>query len=655
MADNFKDDWQELPVEDSFEDDWEEIDSQEESKLKSPTEMASAALSTFKDTVWGDKKLMDIPETFSQNLENASYKEPIQEDNRPSGVESLVRGAAQGLTFDMADELSGAAEALHNVALGPDQLKDVIENYERYRDSSREQFKKAEQENPKLYATGDILGGILPATVTGGASALANIGKTGLKTAIKESAKAGAKAGALVGLGRTEDITDIPEAFEDVTKSAASTAVIGAGLPIAGKGVEAATDLASGIGKYVKKLPVIDDAIKAFELAKSGKSAIGEEVPKETLQNIRSSIEDLLIPALESKGKIASKKIGKTIDLASELGGAKNQNKILNQIENNLKEFQSKKVGVERSQDKIQDILDVIENYKTTNIIKGKSLPQPTTRPVTARELQDIKQDISQIQQQNYKPSGDVFYEKPIAQSAKDISEALKGQLQSVDPKLRQTYENANLEYSNIKSLLDDFKNLQDPSTQQLHSAVSKYSSLGGNTKSSDIAELTLDRLKQQIDPLIPKESEQFSKILQENAERYDIANKARQIGEFGGSIRSLGIRAGDFTGKTAANIESQIPEQISKPYGAIKKVLKSNNVIGSFGQKTGQNMVNFDTSDESLNRLRTQVPENLQGSVGLQLDKAMSASGAEREALLFGLKQQPAFRELLKRINNDM
>jgi len=115
--------------------------------------------------------------------------------------ESLARGIAQGASLGFADEVSGAVEALWNKANGdPTQFGKL---YETYRDQSRENFKKAEDENPKTYLAGELGAGIGTAFIPGVAAAkgasIANIAG--------RAAGIGATAGA--GYSKADNVADL--------------------------------------------------------------------------------------------------------------------------------------------------------------------------------------------------------------------------------------------------------------------------------------------------------------------------------------------------------------------------------------------------------------------------------------------------------------
>ena len=158
---------------------------------------------------------------FDDDLfEDVAYQEPedMQEDlfeevefgtEEPevSKLEAVARGAAQGLTFDFADELAAylaakpgpgrLQELAQPIAKTLEQTKASEESYREELEKQREAFRQAREAHPVTYTGAEIGAGIAPALMTGGAALVGKmgqaLGKEGLKQAAKESAKLGAK------------------------------------------------------------------------------------------------------------------------------------------------------------------------------------------------------------------------------------------------------------------------------------------------------------------------------------------------------------------------------------------------------------------------------------------------------------------------------
>jgi hypothetical protein len=139
----------------------------------------------------------------------------LHEQNQPpSSVEALGRGALQGATLGYADEATGAGEAMLNKLMG--SHKKLMELYEQHRDEARANNEAARAAHPAMYLGGQIGGGA--ATALAGPAALAGKGLAG-----------GAAVGALAGYGNS-DANNIGGAVADTATGAAFGGLVGGAL-----------------------------------------------------------------------------------------------------------------------------------------------------------------------------------------------------------------------------------------------------------------------------------------------------------------------------------------------------------------------------------------------------------------------------------------
>lgn len=291
----------------------------------------------YDDSLFDDDTKYEAPVAYDDSL-----FEEVPSD--VSKLESLARGAASGVSLGFSDELTGGAEALGRAALpeslGGDSFKDLLQNYAKYRDESRGNYKAAEEANPSTFLTGEIAGSIAPAFLTGGASAAGGLGKVALQQSAKQLAKAGMIQGGLSGLGMSD--ADLTEG--DVTGAVKDTAI---GVGIGGVAGVAIPTVAKGLGKAVgasadlieKKLPeTFNKGKKAFELAKKGISTVGTEAKEALDKDALKSAKDLLA-SFKAQYKKGSSEVGEAlnsnktgIDFApqlKELEGALNSSNLL--------------------------------------------------------------------------------------------------------------------------------------------------------------------------------------------------------------------------------------------------------------------------------------------------------------------------------------
>lgn len=237
------------------------------------------------------------PQTYADDL----FAPPTRAElgDGPGKIESMLRGAAQGVTFGFADEITGAVSSL---------LSD--KSYQEARDASRANYDAAREANPGYFIGSEIAGGIATTVVPG--AKLLNVGRGARLGNV--AAKSAAGAG-LYGLGASD--ADLTEGeFGDAVKDAGAAAAIGGvagpvlhkALPVAGKAVKAA---GKGVAKGIRGVgdrmaisgaPDEKAAVQLREILKSPKrikAAAGKpEAPtlseaKETIRSFTNQVEDI--------------------------------------------------------------------------------------------------------------------------------------------------------------------------------------------------------------------------------------------------------------------------------------------------------------------------------------------------------------------------
>ena len=174
-----------------------------------------------------DSEIMSTRDLFAGENQTVRAKTPQ--------VESALRGAAQGVTMGLADEATGLAEAGGRALFGSDKIRDLLGNYRKYRDESRQNYGYAKEDNPKTYMGSEIGGGIATGFIPG--MGLAKGAGLGGKLAHA------AKMGGLAGFG-----TSTSDLSKGDIKGAAVDTSLGAGL---GMGVQG---LMSGAGAILENI-----------------------------------------------------------------------------------------------------------------------------------------------------------------------------------------------------------------------------------------------------------------------------------------------------------------------------------------------------------------------------------------------------------------
>lgn len=198
-------------------------------------------------------------------------------------LETVARGAAQGLTSGFADEATALAEGIIS-------NKPFKETYDKSLKESRANYKAAYEANPVLSTISDLAGGVIQPTPFGKVGAASKAAKIGTKMA-----QAGLMGG-VEALGRSEgnDISDL------LAGGAASAALTGA-TGLAGKGAskilgalkQYLPDRASVVGTLLMRDPeVLRQYQKVSPELYSKLEAQGEA--KNVLPQVAESIESTL-------------------------------------------------------------------------------------------------------------------------------------------------------------------------------------------------------------------------------------------------------------------------------------------------------------------------------------------------------------------------
>jgi len=302
-----------------------------------------------------DKDLLDLgfepieSSDESQELSALGF-EPIVTDiegDKPSQTDALLRGLAQGATADWADEIIGGVEVAGSTVFGEDKLADIVENYRKYRDESREATKQAREAHPGTFTTGQVGGGIATALIPGTAIAKA----PSLLGKIASGAKFGAAYGALGGAGASEAEIEQPlDLATDIGTGALTGATVGGVLPLAGA---TASRAATGTKELAGKLAAANPIKLGYKAGKEGIVASKEGITKEGMKfakEVHSTMYDNL-----TKNGVAK---NEALKLADDIGTKINAGKEIREIYNELVE---QGVVSSSAQSEVQPVVKVLK------------------------------------------------------------------------------------------------------------------------------------------------------------------------------------------------------------------------------------------------------------------------------------------------------
>jgi len=204
------------------------------------------------------------------------YKKKQQETGGEEKQFGFFDSILQGLTLGFSDEIASAISA--GEVSGPEYDRQMA--MRRY---AREEF---EEENPGMALTGEILGGLAPGLLTGGAglalaggkTALRQGGKAGLARLVGTEAGVGAGTGAIAGAGTA----DPGERGAGAGLGAGLGFGLGVALPAVGAGVKGAVGGARrGLGMMTR-----NEAEEAAKRKLSGALARDQVTPQEIIDQI---------------------------------------------------------------------------------------------------------------------------------------------------------------------------------------------------------------------------------------------------------------------------------------------------------------------------------------------------------------------------------
>jgi F0F1-type ATP synthase membrane subunit c/vacuolar-type H+-ATPase subunit K len=215
--------------------------------------------------------------TYTRDDIMAALAKKNQELTGVSKTESALRGAGQGVTFDLGDEIAGGLAALGSIYDGGNIIDNAKKSYIEQRDATRAANKLAQEANPKTYLGSNIAGSLV---TPGGAIKAA-------KT-LPQLAKVGAGAGILSGLGVSEEELGSAGLVQD---AAIGGAIGGVAAPVVG-------GIVNKITGAVAKNPAQNltrDSIAGSSLPENIKSAL-VNAEDDVIQNFSSAINKGLNP-----------------------------------------------------------------------------------------------------------------------------------------------------------------------------------------------------------------------------------------------------------------------------------------------------------------------------------------------------------------------
>lgn len=549
--------------------------------------------------------------------------------------ESMLRGAAQDLSFGTADEMAGALESpigagkqllnLLGANISPEDK--ALREYKASRDESRDAYKAAEEANPASYMAGEVLGGVLPAVVTGGASAVA---KGGLKAATM----AGAKYGGLNALGNSEE-ENLAGMAKDGAMGAGAGALVGAGINKLGS---VASDKGGKIWDKLKdQFETVETADTASRLTKQGHKLVGKEAKQEIEGGFKDQTKSLVDKINTTYQKIDN-------DFNTVFKQAKEANTGIDQkaVHQSIQEVLSGERAVGKGfQGGSNEMLDAIysqnkgEDFaKTVQALKDKlsSLPEF----LSSEELHHQKLVFRQLGGA-LESKGDAYGAKLAKNMSRNFDTLTKNSLGNESSPLRQGYEAANALKMNLENLRTrigvDKNSSKEVSGQKLEDKMgSLISDIQANSKGGFKSNRILNDVFSYLDRIDPKFAGAFKDEVQTLGQKSDINKVAGGSGMsvLFGSVEGTAARGAVYGTKAAVAAK----KGLNKAYSVIDAPQQK------FLEAAGKASSKFGKKGEALANLLNE------------------ASGSEKQrkiALMYSAAQNPNYREMLQDVFPEM
>lgn len=626
-----------------------------------------------------EKKYSTVGKSMPSAREQAELAAASPESMKT--MEAALTGAAQGLTLGFSDELGAAADVTSDILTGkaPADLAAKWREYQKQRQAAN---KALAEESPVAYTLGEVGGGIggvalTPALGAGrglvglakavpgltgvlragelAAPELAALGKQapGLLSRMTGKAAAGAieamPAAAVYGTGMSEKGFAKPEELaKDVASSIALGGATGAGLSVAGAVGKA------GLGKLAEIGEGTDFFRKMKEFFKFGEAGIifsttsGKDIGDAL---INKGLPNKVVNQVMAADNMLGEKVGESLQKAQNAGVKIN-------IDKDLQDSTKKLFGTFVDNPALMDIIDP-KSKKVIQLIYSREAGDLT--PIEARALKDTFYDLTnKIQKAGL--TGDVpsLANMRAQELAKSLDSSLKAQIP---------------EYAEAANNFYNFRKLTAETILQPDIPKSKRTVFFGDLKNkeTELLEATRDLL---LKSRLPGTSATGGartglRELERNLRTLQRTNP-EAVRAMGGSAKevaeSLRKKADQMAGlkqiqglEPHEGVQRTILGQIvgSGEGMALNVANKLGRVTKVVGQTAPVKMATkiFSSDDGSLLNLAKLMKQNKISELsGNALENAiLKKDNAAKNAILFKMLQDPAYRSILKTEGYDV
>lgn len=454
-------------------------------------------------------KLKDFVEsdTYKQTSDN-DYLSQFEEE-KPSGIESFLRGAGQGLTVGTIDELTGTIAG----AIDPNKTA------EEARAESSSRYDAAQKAHPYISGAGNIVGSLIPTAVSavgtvlsggaaapalggtvastaariGGQTAAKQLGKTALKQAAKQALKSqikrGVIEGAIGGVGYSDKLGRKGTTLGDIAKEATIGGVIGGAVPVAGNALSTITKpIAKTAGKF------------------GGKSAktLSDFVENSRMKNLGLSLDPSDVKGFQSREQLQKK----AIDLFDELGlnaSAKGTGEAYDILNNRLDDIikGSKGKGVDAN----TIALDFVKNMENNISVDRSSPASQRAFKYTSNILNDLKanptvENLSRLKREVQNNMGSIYKNIQNDTTLTEQKTIVKGLRDTLDKALSESVPESKETLSKMATLHKIKEDMIKDADKKV-SFSPPFIKLGASTPSIEIPFIKRDAVKSKKDMIL--------------------------------------------------------------------------------------------------------------------------------------------------------
>lgn len=576
---------------------------------------------------------IESPETevVEQAASAPAFNWDEQEIETPSDIgmgESALRGSEQGLTLNFADEigsaigagLEGVSQAWTQGSLAPLSDQNLMREYEDYLNWNRERYKQAEAANPKTFLAGEIAGStLLPAGTLGKGATMAD--------KIRHGALVGGALSGTAAAGASEADIGSQDFNRDVLFGTAGGVIGGAVAPPLISGTKAVADEVAGGARWLGG-KILGPTTEAFDLGLKGIKAgseAGQEAVTKNVSDFAAKPASFVKENLEEYAKLKNDLISEAQAMGIQLDAKKIDNMINARVgqvsKSNLPEVQAE-LG------KLQELLLTAQKGALVKTPTGQIVRAGSKNLSNPEEAYQLYKDLKQISQFGDKGLGSQEARKATGQTIQELQAILRdpqsgiAHLTNVDQKINSLNKAA--EALGIKDTFD----INEPQIRE--KIISLLGQEGKVTVGGIKAEQRIDDFLNELEKVNKRAADQFREEFPKYGEQLQVL---QEVNKPLGTLFSLPRKLST----TGANVAGYY-------VGAAGRAAKT---IGESGVAPIRDM-SPDWLKNTAAKLAQQASPAAQELSNL-LVKAADSEERARNAILFGLMQNPAYRQMMK------